>query len=215
MKLQHLLDESSQDKVLELRDVVKFFPNTYARVIRAKWGSKQLTYRGMPFFVPDEDTSTRTVYDEVDAAEEYIRANVSVPVSYTPSKNDLGFEEMDADLNVADAREVYLGYDAQHNQLLIGFDLWLDEESFNQEFEKSFREQTGEEFDNDDPDHEAVFQSIWDQHKNAFAGGLFRLVPKGRGFEVEEEYVMGGGFYKGIYRQDFFKRMDLIDLRLD
>jgi len=38
MKVSQLLSEADVSRPLELRDVVKFFPNTYKKVMSMKWG---------------------------------------------------------------------------------------------------------------------------------------------------------------------------------
>ena len=212
MKFSELL-ESSQDRVLELKDVIKFFPNTYAKAIAVKWGDHALMYHGKPFFGKE---GIRDVYDEINDVAEYVKETTKVQMIFQAEANDLGFDEFDGEIDVAEAQEVYLGYDKDHDALYVGFDMWLDEESFNREWDEQFETQTGKSFDMDDPEHQEIFDSIWQQYKDqGMAGGLFRLIPSRGSFEAEEEYVMQGGFYRGIYSQSFFKNMDLIDLRLD
>ena len=226
MKVSQLLSEADVSLPLELHDVVKFFPNTYKRVMSAKWGMDHpgtLMYHGHPFFASEEG---ETAYDHIEAAvknilddEEFgVEVNLTMDLRHLDSDDDLQKDSHDFtfEAKVSDSQEVYLGYSPHDDALFVGYDVWIDEESFNEAWDREFREATGEEYDSDNPDHEAVFNGVWDHMKNdMFFGMLFEVKEQGGHWVAEEVSTRQGGFYKGIYRGDqHFKSLDLIDLRL-
>jgi hypothetical protein len=196
---------------IEVADVIKYFPKNYMKVLRVLWGKPRLSYHGMSFF-GDGDNA----YDKIDAAiKAAIKDGLEVPVSIdVDGTDDLDMDSLNYDAPVSDYQEVYLGYQPSSDSLYVGIDAWLNEEDFNDAWDREFKNQTGESFDMDDEEHAKVFNSAWENYKDSdFYGILFKLSKDLD--DVEEVASIPGGFYKGIYRANTLKHLQLVDLRLD
>jgi hypothetical protein len=232
MKVSQLLTEADVSRPLELHDVVKFFPNTYKKVFAAKWGKVgSLTYHGHPFFANDAagEHDIGSAYEGIDGAVEdlvndddfKIEVNLTMDLSDFESDSDtMQFDSHDFsfDCKVSEKQEVYLGYSVKENCLYAGYDAWIREEEFNDAWDKEFENATGEMFDMDNPEHDKVFQKVWQKFRDEmFFGMLFRITERNGNWHAEEHFApMMGGFYKGVYRGlSSFHSLDLIDLRLD
>jgi hypothetical protein len=231
MKVSQLLSEADISRPLELRDVVKFFPNTYKKVMSMKWGMDHpgtLQYHGHPFFTKDDEG--KSAYDHAEEAvdgvlDEDFRIEVNLTMDldeFEPSDDNDGMQydthDFSFDCEVSDKQEVYLGYSPQEDALYIGYDTWIREEEFNEAWDREFQNATGEMFDPDNASHDAVFQKVWKKFRDdMFFGMLFRVVERNGRWMAEEHFApQPGGFYKGIYRGlSSFHSLDLIDLRLD
>ncbi len=238
MKVFQLLSEANDAHPLELRDVVRFYPNTYKRVFNAKWGNGRdtggLVFHGHALF--SENDGEKTAYDQIEQAvdrfisnEDYrVEVNITIDLDdFEPSStNDtthFDAHDYSFDTEISDKQEVYLGYSPHDDALYIGYDAWIHEEEFNESWDKEFAHATGEMFDMDNPAHDAVFQKVWQKFRNEmFFGLLFRVTERNGYWEAEEVFAARpGGFYRGIYRGIYrdrngtFSALDLIDLRLD
>jgi hypothetical protein len=203
--------ESDGKGLVEVAEVVKDRkPEIAKKYLRAMWGKHRLAYHEMPFF-----GSGDTAYDKIDAAVKEAIANgleveMSIPVQGT---DDLDMDELNYQATIADSQEVYLGYDPKDDTLYVGVDAWLREEDFNEAWDREFENATGQAFDDEDDEHQKVFNSAWKEYRDSgFVGILFKLSHDLD--DADDEITMPGGFYKGIYRGEL-KRMSLIDLRLD
>lgn len=210
MKLAELLLEDA-GKPLELRDVIKFFPHTYAKVIKQKWGGGQLMYHGHPFFANGEIGSA---YEKAEEAVDYLLNDDDFTNEIQIDVDDVSFT---VEAPVGEKQEVYMGYSPDRDCLYIGYDVWVHEEKFNEEWDSEFERATGEQYDEENPEHHAAFQTAWKQFgQSSFLGMLFRVNADPSGdFIAEEELTMPGGFYKGVRRSSVFKNLDLVDIRLD
>jgi hypothetical protein len=228
MKISELIHEGT-DKPLELRDIIKFFPNTYARVMKAKWGGGQLVFHGHPFFSARSGThSLGSAYEGAEGAVDLILADdyrIEVPVTMDlrPLKSILNSKkniepsyDFMFEATISDKQEVYLGYSPSDDSLYIGYDMWINDGEFNEAWDHEFRSATGVDYDPENPEHEAVFNSVWQkQRDNMFFGGLFHVTEHYNKWNATEVQITSGGFYKGIYRTPFFRNLDLVDLQLD
>lgn len=201
MLLRELLEEKTQidkNKTYEIKDIVEFFPKGKEKLLQKFWGMDGgLTYKGQLLFTKND---LGPAYEGViKAGEDYINDPDKFYV--------MVFDKLE--VNASDAQESYLGYDPKDDTLWVGFDVWLDEESFNQEFDKKYpREDVEGE----------VFKEAWEEFKKSFTGVLLPLKSKdGKKFKVIESKTIErpGGFYKGIYNRNETKKLGLIDLRLD
>lgn len=185
-------------------------PEIAKKYLRAMWGKNRLAYNGMPFF-----GSGDTAYDKIDAAvdeaiKQGLEVEMSIPVEGT---DDLDMDELNYQATIHEHQEVYLGYDPKEDCLYLGVDAWLREEDFNEAWDREFKNSTGEEFDDENDEHQKVFQSAWREYRDSgFVGILFKLSKDLD--EAEDIMTMPGGFYKSIHRTQM-KGMGLIDLRLD
>lgn len=209
---------------VELADLVKHFPNNHKRAIEKLWGGERLTWNGIPFH---GDGSESIYGGELDKAinkwsSDGGELHVSLSdIDYHPEEGgDPQFIEVSYDqpINpIKDGQEVYMGFDPQSGDLYVGFDVWTDEEIFNEEWDKAFKNETGEEFDYDEPAHAKAFSAA---HKEMTSGGmwmLFKLEHSGDGVVADVVEDGDGTFYSSNSRSGRaqVKSMGLIDLRLD
>jgi hypothetical protein len=206
MKLKFLLEEAGS---YEIKDLVTNFPSKHGKALQKMWGkSGALLYKGQPLF---KDGSLGAAYEgAMEAAEKMQGRTVATSLYFDGSSNDV-------ELEVDEMQEVYLGYDKKQDKLYIGYDVWLNDESVEREFDKSFEDITGDRFDADNDEHSKIFRD-WRNSKDypGFSGFLFELSSKdGKTFKADLIQDSSGGFYKGIYGGHEFKRLGLVDLRLD
>lgn len=199
--------------LIEIAEVLKDRnPAMAKKYLRALWGKPRLAYHGKPFF-----GSGDTVYDDINAAlERAIKSGLEAPMSIPVGGTDeLDMDELNYQATIADHQEVYLGYSPKNDKLYVGVDAWLNEEDFNEAWDREFENETGERYDDENEDHHAMFMNAWKEYQDmGFIGILFELT--GDPIEdAEESTMIPGGFYKGIYRGATLKNMGLIDLRLD
>ena len=221
-----IVEDAEQAAPAELKDIVAGFPTKAKQAIRALWGKDRLEYRGMKFFSGGEFGKA---YDKAnDAIEAFVKAGFKIEVSI-PVKDssrveaidpDSGFDAFEYEAEVADSQEVYLGYKKDEDKLYLGVDAWLEEESFNENWDKEFKRQFGTRFEYDEDSHQMLFNDIWSQYsKMGFIGVLFELTWNASQdeFHVEDVQVSepGKGFYQGIYNTSTFKSLNLVDMRLD
>lgn len=215
----HLLEASlantKETGPLEVADIIKNFPNRHKKFLSKVWGGPRLVYHGMPFF--DE------IYDKVDAAlqkaMERVEVDISIPLderfvlAINPKSQWFEFEYS---CRVDDMQEVYMGYDPQADTLYVGVDGWINEEDFNEEWDKQFKRNMREDFELDEPTHRKLFDVAFKKYqKLGFQGVLFKLTLSGKNFKATEVMSNGNGFYQGTYKSGEFKSLGLVDLRLD
>ena len=198
--------------LIEVATVVKDRKPEFAKkYLRALWGKPRLAYHGMPFF-GSGDTAYDHINDAVETAvKNGLEVEMSIPVEGT---DDLDMDELNYQATISDQQEVYLGYDPKDDTLYVGVDAWLREEDFNEAWDREFENATGQAFDDEDDEHQKVFQSAWKEYRDSgFVGILFKLSKDLD--DADDVITMPGGFYAGIYRGRELKGMGLIDLRLD
>ena len=231
--LKELLSlQESPDVPVELKDIIKAFPQNHGKAIAKLWGTRRLVWHGMRFF--DHDELGEAYKKAEDAVEEYMAAeDVKVDLSLELDAAKLVYDneedsdapghatiEWEAEVDFNDCQEVYLGYDPKKDKLYIGFDAWGNsdaEEAFNDAFEDAFEEATGTKFDDDNEEHQELHQEIWDQYvKMGFFGLIFEITDMHGDFSAEEAMApMNGGFYRGTYKTFKRNHPNVIDLRLD
>lgn len=223
-EIKALTEADENTKPAELKDIVQLYPTKARQAILAMSKKGRVLYNGKPLFDVGGDFSNLFhVADEY--ASRYVKElefEKSIPLDIE-LEDDKYWESYDFEIRVDDAQEVYLGYRPSDNCLYIGYDVWLDENDFNENWDKQFKKNLGEEFDNDNEQHEKIFNKAWEYYKKHSAndGVLFKLVPSGQGFKAYEELKSsdlgdkGGMFYEGIHRTPQFKTLGLVDIRLD
>jgi hypothetical protein len=216
---------------VEITDLIKYFPNTHDKAIQKLWGGHRLSFNGRPFFGSSGN-------DDVESAmthsiDQYISEDpgLVIPVGFEPVRfmNDDDSEEHWIDLNVEfrinknDKQQVYVGFDPKRNQLLVGFDVWFNEQDFNDAWDEAFQKETGIDFDVDNEEHMKAFQAAHDEFKKKTVGHvLFRLDDNGSQFDVVNSFILGrepeyagvGLFYE-FKKSPEFKALKLIDLAND
>jgi hypothetical protein len=215
----HLLEESlantKETGPLEVADIVKNFPNRHKKFLSKIWGGPRLVYHGMPFF--DE------IYDKLDAviekAQKRVEIEIEIPLEeklVDAISKDMGWDDFEYIAKVDDSQEVYMGYSPKEDCLYVGIDAWLDEEEFNEAWDKQFKRNMHQEFEYDEPSHSKLFSDAFKKYqKLGFQGVLFKLTLSGKNFKATEVMSNGNGFYQGTYKSGEFKSLGLVDLRLD
>jgi hypothetical protein len=217
MKLHEIAQEESPagDKQIELQDLVKNFPNTYTKAVVTLAKSGRLTFGGKQVFTKSGEYGP-ALEQAVASAEALLKdkdTTVDVNIEMDGSVADIDeHAHHNADFPVDEFQEVYAGYSPRENKLVIGFDVWLDEEIFNQDWDKNFEDTFGEDFDHSNPAHEKIFNKAHKEFQKTSFMGI--------AVEVNESDVakmdmspFSGGFYQGAYPE--LRRLKLIDLRLD
>jgi hypothetical protein len=228
--LQELLALREAPEVpVELKDIVAAFPKHHAKALEKLWGGRRLVWHGDRFF--DHNELGDAYVKAEAAAEAYINDGYETEVNQEIEADDLvdgsdapgnadftwmaGFGDQDG----GSRQECYLGYDPVKDKLYIGFDAWVDEDNFNNDFDAAFKEATGLEYDSDDEQHHEVYNNLWQEYQSegyGFWGLVFEITHNGDDYHAEEAFPpMAGGFYRGMYRQFKANHKAVIDLRLD
>lgn len=223
MKLSELVtlqvkeaEEPSSSGPVEVKDLVEFYPKNVRAAIMKLWGGPRLVYHGHKFFSSENEAGD--LYDMINVAlKSYVNdgheIEMSIPVQ---PAGDLDMGDMNYDATIDDYQEVYLGYDPKSDNLFVGIDAWLNEQDFNDAWDREFEKYTGVQYDEENEQHQAMFKDAWESYKGlGFQGLLFEMTLNGETFDLEPALEMSHGFYKGIYRTPQFKDFGLIDLRLD
>ena len=202
--LEAELDDIKSSGAVEIKDLIKAYPNNYKKHLEKLWGTEFLTYKGQKLFSGGHDIGP--VYDGAIKASEAAMKKVRIPLEILDEEGN----DTEIDCNIDGSQECYLGYKESSDQLYIGYDCWLDEESWNE---------WARVFDDSDPKIEKGLDKSWkDFNKKTFIGMLFELTTtNGKTFKAEEDDSQDSrkGFYQGTYNGHNFKRLKLIDLRLD
>lgn len=110
---------------------------------------------------------------------------------------------------------VYLGYDPIKDKMYAGFDAWISEDEFNNEFDPAFKEATGLDHDMDDEAHYEVFDRVWkDYQKQGYSmwGLVFEITPGGE-YRAEEAFPpLPGGFFRGLKKEFKANHRNVIDI---
>ena len=223
MKLSEIVTEATDagptgSGPLELSALARYYhnrPEDLKRKLNQHWGSERLVYHGMKFF---DKTGLGEAYHKADeAVKHFMKGDFTVQMAFDLAGGDhLGFHTFEYDASVDDSQEVYLGYNPHNDHLYMGVDAWLREDDFNEAWDKEFEKETGEAYDEEDPEHSKLFHEAWKEYTNMHGYGiLFELTPRNDDFEVDVVEDHQGGFYGGIYKTSGMKRLGLIDIRLD
>lgn len=197
---------------IEISDVVKNFPNKKRDAVIKLFDAGRLTWGGKNIVDMYADFS--------DAAEAFIKENIKGEVDVRVDGPDGDSTiEVNFEAEIIDLQECYMGYNLEHDRLVIGFDAWLNsDDEFNQAFDEAFKEATGEEHDMDNEEHQAIYNEAWREYndnKMGFVGVVVFIEHDGEGFEVVDSEMapMTNGFYRGAYK--IVRRMVDVDIRLD
>ena len=191
------------DDPVDLKDVVKYFPSQHKKAIKAFARTGRLTFGGQKVF--DEGGQNGDALDEaIQMAKRFLEHEpVEVSVMFDTEGTDL---EMDRDMShwefdgkIHEAQPVWVGYNTKTDDLVLGFDVWLDEEVFNQEWDNKWDDAFDESFDMDNEEHEKVFNRAWKKYsQNQFFGAIVEVNSNMHASMNTE--IMDGGFYRGPYK---------------
>lgn len=208
MKLTDIvIQEEAPTGPVEIKDVAKFFPNTFDKAVKSLFKQGRLTFGGKKL---DE----HSIGHLDDLGVEHAMAQ-QVPVHVEVQGHHGGYDE-DTDVNydsdVTDTNPVYVGYDKRGDKMIVGIDAWLDDNGFDDEFEKEFEQTYGEDYNNDNPDHHQIYEKAWkDLQDQMFVGLAVEVRPDGTVDAYGEP--MAGGFYKN--KDELLHGANVVDLRLD
>jgi hypothetical protein len=217
MKLTDIIirEEAPAGQPIELKELTKYFPNTYEKAARTLAKSGRLMFGGEAVFTKSGEygPALERAIAEAEALLKDESSTVNIRLELDGTVADIDEHgEYDVDYPVTEAQEVYVGYSARGNKLIIGFDAWLDEEIFNQDFDKQFEETFGLDFDMDDDGHEKIFNATREQFQKYSFMGLVVEVNEDF-YATFEDMPYEGGFYRGAHPK--LKSRRIIDLRLD
>ena len=176
----------------------------------------------MKFF--DHDELGDAYIKAEKAAEEYINEGYSTDANIDIDGTIDGEEyhdtvTWDIEFRGDEKQECYLGYDPKRDVLYIGFDAWANEDDFNNAFDETWKNMTGEEHDIENEEHQKIFNEVWEVYQSdgfGFWGLIFEISFNGGNMTAEEALSpMTNGFYKGTYRLFKQQNPNVVDLRLD
>lgn len=214
----HEADLPGENKI-EIADLIKHFPNNYKKAIERLWGGPRLAYHGIPFH--DE-----LMEQSADAVKEWSKrgGELHLDLSNIPFTDEEGSE---SDIEVSydeqidpekDGQEVYVGYNSDKDAVYFGYDFSRNEEVFNEEWDKAFKDATGEDFELKNKLHYKAFVAAhkeFNKEQNCWA--LFEMEFEDDKLVVKDVQTGPGLFYQreGEGGHDVAKNDGLIDLRLD
>ena len=187
-------------KLVELSDIVKYFPNTYQKAANALMNKGRLTFNGELLY---KDGDRTTFLDQAISHAENELKQEEIEMSFeidgtVGDIDDSGAMEYSAKVDSVELE--YVGYDVVSNSLLIGFDVWISEDDFNNEWDKSFERIFGIEFDSEDENHSAIFDHVWDEYigRNGKKGRTFfgAIVEVDTELNADPERIFDGGLHK-------------------
>lgn len=175
MKLSDLVIVESVpqgDRPIELKQLTNYFPNTYKKAAKTLAKSGRLMFGDMQVF-DDKGEYGPALEHAVAAAEQKMKDHgIEVVIDLNGHVADIDDEGQIKyeDTNIS-FEETFVGYARNGDQLIIGYDVWLDEDTFNEEFDTAFEKTFGEEFDHDNQHHEKIFNDAYKQWKEiSFCG---------------------------------------------
>lgn len=190
----------------------------YVHALSAQ-NENRLTYKGKSIF--------GEIYNKLEEAgqaflkKEELEISVQIDSSVIEQIGGTDWDSYDYVAAVDDANEVYLGYSPSEDALYIGFDCWLSEDDFNDNWDKAFKDNVGVSYDDEDPLHEKLLSKTWKAYLNQKnnASYLLRYSAGNLSVEMSSEDSMVSKpsqlFYSIIYGSQRFKALKLVDLRLD
>lgn len=217
-ELHNLHEAELPDAVnkIELADLVKHFPNNYKKAIAKLWGGPRLCWHDIPFFGPNDDDITAKAADAVKAWGK----DGTITIDLSSVTGEIDGEDVDVEVNYdepinpeEDGQEVYMGYDLTKDVLYAGYDVWHNEEYFNDEWDKAFKEATGEDFQIDNKEHYKLFEAAHKEFKDIKSWMLFELKLEGEEFTASVSSSGEGNFYPNGHTEAVDK--GIMDLRVD
>jgi len=206
MKLSDIVIQEAapdEDKTYDLKEVVKYFPNTMEKAVKTLAKSGRLTFGGAQVFTKSGDygPALKQAIAEAEALLKDKDTTVDVRTELDGSVADIDDGgEFNDDYPVDDFQETFVGFSFKGDKLVIGFDAWLDEEIFNQDWDKHFEETFGEDFDMENPKHEKIFNKAHKEFKQTAFLGL--LVEVNEDFHATmDDMPFTDGFHKGAARE--------------
>jgi len=206
MKLTDLVVQEAAplgDDPVELKDVVEFFPSQYKKAIKAFAKKGRLRFGGDELFTSDGEHGP-ALDDAIRVAQRFLKHEpINVEVEFNTAGTDLpepSDRSFEIECDVEESTPVWVGYDTKQDMLLLGFDVWIGDNEFNDEWDNKFEDAFGEGFDQDNEDHDKVFDKAWKTFSNGqmFYGAIVQV--NAGGHAEMEMPIMDGGFYRGPFK---------------
>lgn len=208
--LQELLQLNEAPVVaMELRDVIKNFPNKHGKALAHLMGNGRLMWHGDKNFIETAEEAVK----EYSKSEEY---GTECHLEFYDEDGDRHTISWEEKLDEADMQQVYVAYDPKQDKLYVGYDAWTETHAFEEAFNEYYEQKFGEEAD---VQAEELYEAARESYKQdglGFWGLMFEVDAHGNAMEAR--HPVTGGFYKSMYHN--FKNTSLtgkrvIDLRLD
>lgn len=208
MKLSDIViqeETPTGDKPIELKEVTKYFPNTYQKAVRTLAKQGRLTFGGVLLFTKNGENGpainkalaeAHTLITDKDGDHNKVQIRVEMNGSVANLDNGTDF---DIDAKIDDVNQAYIGYAQKGDYLIIGYDAWISDNEFNEEWDKKFEETFGEDFDNENTQHEKILNAAWKQFRDTQMFFGIAVEVDTNFYATMEEMPGTGGFYKGLY----------------
>lgn len=196
--------------LVEIKDVVENFPTKARKAILALLKTERLAINGLPFLANSDNDVIYKLGDKLKDEKFSTTLNFEAPYG----DYNISVEYEDDTIDIRDSQMDYLGYDPRTNTLKAGYDIFIDESLFNEEWDKEFKNETGEEFDSDSPGHQEAFDHAWQQYLDyrAFLIVTVKVDDNGEIDIVDDEIGEGRLYPKGY---QLMKAQGVVDVILD
>ncbi len=169
------------------------------------------TWHGDRIVVGDHDNiDDGPVYEKIQkAAKEFfddgfeIRVSQDLDVSHLAKDDAPGMIELEftSKIDVDEANLVRIYYDPVKDRMYAGFDVWANQDDFDEAFDAAFEHATGKSFVIDDEDHYAVLDKLHKEFNEKYHiwGVVLEFKHGGSSYTVSEDLpAVAGGFVRGV-----------------
>ena len=210
------ISEAEEQKDVDVVDIVKNFPSNHKKAIKILWGQERLTFNGLSFF------GKGGIYDQLPKAVSQFcnsrsYSGIGVYVDFGEyADNEIYVDYADTTDPEKVGQEVYMGYNPTSGELIVGYDTSLDEEVFNEEFEKQWKKTYNTPHDYDDPKQAKAYNVGWKEWQELRPYVAFSLTVENNVVKVKDEEAQDtDSFYSGGLHDLRNSMRSLINLRLD
>ena len=196
--------------LVEIKDVVESFPTKARKAILALLSKHRLAINGVPI-LDNSDNDVISMIDE-QLRDEKFPIQLSFDAAYGRTHH-INMEYEDDEYKIGDSQLEYLGYEPERRHLLAGYTTFLDENIFNEEWDKAFEEETNEEFDYENHDHKEAYNHVWEQFKDYRGFIIVTLDVSEHGVSVVDHEIGEGRLYSDGY--NLMKHQGIVDVILD
>ena len=195
---------------VDLGDVIRYFPSKSEKAINALAKSGRLTFGGLQAF--DDGEYGQAIKQAIQTAEEYLKggnATIDVDVHIEGTVDGRYEDEYETtDYPIDDFEQVAVGYTLAGN-IAVGYDFFLDENIFNDDWDSQFLVVFGTRFDLENPEHREVFNKAWAKWKDTAYRSV--MIEIDNTFRQTNLQTYDGPFHDAIRNREFraFKQFNL------
>lgn len=208
MKVLEILNEAAPEgRSFDIQELVKTF-KTKAQIekhVHKLWGTDKLTFKGQAFFAGSDFGPV--MKNAMAKADKGLGRALEVDLEYKSVGNTV-------DIAIDEKQLAYVGYSQTNDMLYFGYDVWLNSEELEKEFDNLYEDETGEEFDPDNMETEKEWKNFIKQNPTMYSVLIELSSNDGKKWDADLLDSAGNGFYNGIRKTRQFKAMNLIDLML-